>query len=100
MVLVGVEGMHGIGPSVFKTFDFLIVILLPESEDKIFVLDDSAISKDNFVFAGVYLIHADIVGLSDVFGDSLTSWGAVVKLGDAGVRGGLTCLVRRDCVRR
>lgn len=74
VVLVGVERIDGVGPSFIKTFDFVVIFLLPHSDDQVVILDGPAISKDDFVFIGIDLVNSDVVRLSVVFAEDLSGW--------------------------
>ena len=61
VILVGVEGVDCISPCVFEALDLLEVFLLSQSDDKVFILDNSAISEYDFVFIGVDFVDSDVV---------------------------------------
>ena len=84
MVLVGVERVDGIAPSIIKTLDVLIVVLLTHSNDEVLVLDDASIAESDLICAGIDLFDTHVIGLGNVLADDLASRGTVVKLGDAG----------------
>lgn len=59
--MVGIEGVDCISPCIFKALDLLEVFLLSQSDDKVFILDNSAISEYDFVFIGVDFVDSDVV---------------------------------------
>lgn len=82
MVLICVERVKSVSPSIFKTFNRLVVVLLTHGNHQILVLDDTSIAKGDLASTRVDLIDTHIVRLSDVLADDLTSWGPEVKLGN------------------
>lgn len=83
MVLIGIERIHRIRPSLVKSFDRSKIIFLPKSQNQIFILNGPSISKKDLIFVRVDFIHSHIVRLSNIFADNLSSWSTEVKLANA-----------------
>ena len=83
MIHIGVERMIGISPGIIKAFDFIEVILLTSSNHQIVILNHTTISKSHLVAFRVDLIDSDVIRLSNVFADQLSSGCRELKFGDA-----------------
>ena len=81
--MVGVEGVDGICPGIIESLDFLVVLLLADGDHQIFILNDSTVSQGDFILAGIDLLDSYVVGLSVVFGESLSGGCSKIEFGDA-----------------
>lgn len=99
MILVSIERMKSVSPSILEALDAIEVILATHGDDKVFILDSPAISEDDFVIFSVDLVDTDVIRLADVLGDDLSGGSTVIELGDAVIMGHCTCPARRGCVQ-
>jgi hypothetical protein len=83
MILIGVERVNSVSPCLIKAFDLTVVFLLSKSKYKVLVLDNSSVSEDNFVLAGMNFINTYVIRASVVLGESLSSGCTEVKLSNA-----------------
>lgn len=83
VILVGVEGMDGICPSIIKSFDLLIVFFLSDGYHQIFILNNSSVSKSDLILAGIDLVDSNVVRLSVVFAEGLSGGCSEIEFGDA-----------------
>lgn len=71
VVLVGVERVDYVCPSLIEPFYLIVVFLLPESQHQILILNRPAVSEDHFVFGGVDLFDSNVVRLAVVLAHHL-----------------------------
>ena len=74
VILIGIERIDSISPSIIETFDFAVIFLLSHSDHQVVILDSPAISENNFVFIRIDLVNSDVVRLGVVFAEDLSSW--------------------------
>jgi len=72
VILVGIERTNSICPSLVKSFDFTIVFFLSEGKYQIIVLNSSAVSENNLVFARIDFINSNEVRLCVIFTENLS----------------------------
>lgn len=72
VILIGIERIDSICPSLIKSFDFIIVFFLSESKHQIIVLNSSAISENNLIFARIDLVYSNVVRLCVIFAENLS----------------------------
>lgn len=61
VVLVGVEGVDGVTPSILKSFNLREILFLAHGDDQVLILDHSAISQHNLITLRVELLNSDVV---------------------------------------
>lgn len=61
MVLVCIERINRICPSLVESFDCCKVIFLSYSQDQIVVFDSPTISEHNFIFLGIDFVNSHII---------------------------------------
>jgi len=74
VILVGIERIDSISPSIIETFDFTVIFLLSHSDHQVVILDSPAISENNFVFIRIDLINSNVVRLGIIFAEDLSGW--------------------------
>ena len=84
MVAIGVERVIGIRPSIIKSFDGVVVFLLPHSHHQILILDGPAISEGDLVAFRTNFIDPHVIGLTHIFANKLTGGSSIIEFGDAG----------------
>ena len=61
VVLVGVEGVESVRPSLIEPFDFGVVLLLPERQHQILVFDGPSVPEHDLVPARMDLLNSYII---------------------------------------
>lgn len=71
VVLVGVEGMHGIAPGLLEPLDLRGVLFLAHGDDQVLVLDGPAVAQHYLAAVGIEPLDSNVVRLGVVFAEGL-----------------------------
>lgn len=82
VVLVGVEGVHGIAPGLLESLDLRGVLFLAHGDHQVLVLDGPAVAQHYLAGVRIELLDSHVVGLGVVFAEGLARGGAEIELGD------------------
>lgn len=61
MILVGVEGVHSVTPSLLESLNLSEILFLAHGDDQVFILNHSSISEHNLVILRVELLNSNVV---------------------------------------
>ena len=80
MIIVSIEGVLGICPSILKSFDRAVVIFLSHGNNKIFILNGSSIFKSDWTFTCIDLLNTYSIRWTDIFIQKELDWWVKIEL--------------------